>query len=71
MNDILYTVPEVSKLIKTNTQYVYILIKLGLLPALKLGSLKVRRTSLLLFLEKFKGKDLSDLDNIKDLEKEV
>lgn len=71
MQEILYTVPEVSKLIKTNTQYVYTLIKLGLLPALKLGSLKVRRTSLLEFLAKYEGKDLSDLGNIKDLEREV
>lgn len=68
MDDILYTVPEVSKLIKTNKTYVYTLINLGLLPALKLGSLKVRRTSLLEFLERFEGKDLSDLGNIKDLE---
>ena len=68
VNDILYTVPEVAKLIKTNKSYVYTLIKLGLLPALKLGSLKVRRTSLLEFLERFEGKDLTDLGNIKDLE---
>lgn len=66
-DDILYTVSEVSKLIKTNTSYVYELIKLGLLPALKLGSLKVRRTSLLEFLERFEGKDLTDLEKIVDL----
>ncbi len=68
VNDILYTVPEVSKLIKTNPSYVYTLIRLGLLPALKLGSLKVRRTSLLDFLERFEGKDLTDLEHIRDLE---
>ena len=68
MKDILYTVPEVSKLIKTNTTYVYTLIRLGLLPALKLGSLKVRRASLLEFLERFEGKDLTDLEHIRDLE---
>lgn len=67
MNDVLYTVPEVAKLIKTNNQYVYRLIKLGLLPALKLGSLKVRCVSLLEFLERFEGKDLSDLNKIIDL----
>ena len=67
MEDVLYTVKEVSLLIKTNVGYVYNLIKKGYLPALNLGSLKVRRASLLEFLEKYDGKDLSDLDNIKDL----
>lgn len=66
MEDVLYTVKEVSQLIKTNVGYVYNLIKKGYLPALNLGSLKVRRASLLEFLEKYDGKDLSDLDNIKD-----
>ena len=68
MEDVLYTVKEVSLLIKTNVGYVYNLIRKGYLPALNLGSLKVRRTSLLNFLEKYDGKDLSDLNNIKDLE---
>ena len=67
-NDILYTVPEIAKLIKTNSSYVYTLIRLGLLPALRLGSLKVRRASLLEFLERFEGKDLTDLEHIRDLE---
>lgn len=67
MEDVLYTVKEVSQLIKTNVGYVYNLIKKGYLPALNLGSLKVRRASLLEFLEKYDGKDLSDLDNIKGL----
>ena len=68
MEDVLYTVKEVSLLIKTNVGYVYNLIRKGYLPALNLGSLKVRRTSLLNFLEKYDVKDLSDLNNIKDLE---
>ena len=67
MEDILYTVSEVAKLIKTNTNYVYELIKKGFLPALKLGSYKVRRAALLEFLEKYEGKDLTDLNNIVDL----
>jgi len=67
MEDILYTVSEVAKLIKTNTNYVYELIKKGFLPALKLGSYKVRRVALLEFLEKYEGKDLTDLNNIVDL----
>lgn len=67
MEDILYTVPEVAKIIKTNSTYVYSLINTGLLPVLKLGSYKVRRVSLITFLEKYEGKDLTDPQNIKDL----
>lgn len=67
MEDVLYTVAEVSKLIKTNPAYVYQLIKAGLLPVLKLGSYKVRREALLNFLKKYEGKDLTDPENIVDL----
>ena len=68
--DILYTVAEVAKLIKTNPAYVYELIKKGLLPALKLRGYKIRRTSLLEFLEKYEGYDVSDPLNIKPVVKE-
>lgn len=68
MEDILYTVKETAELIKTNPNYVYELIKRGKLSALKLGSYKIRRTSLLKFLEEYDGKDLTDLNNIKELE---
>lgn len=67
MEEMLYTVKEVSKILKSNQNYVYTLIKKGYLPALNLGSLKVRKESLIQFLEKYDKKDLSDLDNIKDL----
>lgn len=65
--DILYTVKEVAKLIKSNTSYVYELIDRGILPALKLGSLKVRRMALEDFLKLYEGHDLSDLGNISKL----
>jgi excisionase family DNA binding protein len=68
MDDVLYTVQEVSKLIKTNITYVYELIRKGYLPALKLGSYKIRRTALIEFLEKYEGKDLTNLDEITDLQ---
>ena len=70
MEDLLYTVSEVAKLIKTNPAYVYELIKADLIPVLKLGSYKIRKTSLHEFLEKYEGKDLTDPENIKTL-KEV
>lgn len=71
MEDILYTVAEVAKLIKSNTTYVYSLIRAGLLPVLKLGSYKVRKASLLEFLERYEGKDLTDINNIVDLKTEI
>lgn len=67
MEDILYTVPQVAKILKINANHAYTLINTGKLPALKLGSLKVRKKSLELFLEKYDGKDLSDLNNVKSL----
>ena len=63
----LLTVKEVSSILKVNVHKVYALIKAGVLPALKLGSLKVRRQALNEFLAKYEGKDLDDLDNIKEI----
>ncbi len=70
MEDILYTVPEVSKLIKTNKTYVYELIKAGLLPVLKLGSYKIRKVSLEEFLSRYEGKDITNPRDIRDISKE-
>ena len=61
MEQLVFTVKEVSKIIHTNQTYVYSLIRAGLLPALKLGSYKIRRETLLNFLEKYEGDDLTDL----------
>ena len=58
---------EVSKILKVNVHKVYDLIHAGLLPALKLGSLKIRKESLNDFLKKYEGMDLSDLDNVCNL----
>lgn len=66
--DELYTVKEVSQKLKVNIHKVYELVNAGLLPALKLGSIKIRKESLEEFLEKYDGKDLSDLKNICDLQ---
>ena len=69
MSAILYTVKEVSALIHTNPSYVYDLIRRGFLPAMKRGSYKVRAASLEKFLADSEGKDLTDLDDVKDLPK--
>ena len=65
---IIYTVKEVSEIIHTNPTYVYTLIKSGLLPALKLGSYKIRKSALFKFLESNEGNDLTDPFNIKPLD---
>ena len=67
MEDILYTVKEVSELLKTNVPYVHKLRKAGVLPFLKLGSFKCRRSSLEKFLKECEGKDLTDPFNITSL----
>lgn len=67
MEEILYTVPEVSKLLKVNTNCVYDLIRSGLLPCMKLGRLKIRRKAILEFVDKYEGKDLSNPKEVKEL----
>ena len=64
----LLTVKEVANLLKVNPHRVYDLIRIGILPALKLGSIKIRRRTLIEFLEKYDGMDLTDLNEIKKLE---
>ena len=67
----LYTVKEVSEVLKTNVDYVHKLRKSGLLPFIKLGSYKVRKESVEEFLKAYEGKDLTDPFNIKGLENEA
>lgn len=63
----LYTVKETSKILKTNTDYVYSLIKKGYIKCLKLGSYKIRKSTLERFLAQYEGYDLSDLDNVDEI----
>ena len=63
----LLTVKEVSRILKVNVHRVYDLVRTGMLPALKLGSLKIRKSSLEKFLEEYEGMDISDVNNIKPL----
>ena len=66
---LLYTVKETASVLGCNIHLVYDLINKGLLPAIKLGSLKIRVKTIEDFLEKYDGMDLSDLDNIIYLNK--
>lgn len=61
----IYTVKEVSQLLHTNPAFIYKLISTGMLPALKLGSLRIRKETLEQFLRQYEGYDLSDLANIR------
>lgn len=68
MNEILiYTVHEVAKILHSSPNYVYKLIEYGYLPAIKLGSIKILKSSLEQFLIENQGNDLSNLNLIKDL----
>lgn len=60
VEETLYNVSEVSKLLKIGKNRVYDLIHAGLLPVLKIGGLKVRRNALEEFLLKYEGYDLTD-----------
>lgn len=66
-DSMLYTVSEVAKIMHTNKQYVYNLISSNQLPAIKLGSLKVRHDTLCNFFKANEGKDLTDPFNIKPI----
>jgi excisionase family DNA binding protein len=66
-DSMLYTVSEVAKIMHTNKQYVYNLISSNQLPAIKLGSLKVRHETLCNFFKANEGKDLTDPFNIKPI----
>lgn len=71
MMNLLYTMKEVSEILKTNVTYVHKLRKAGLLPCLKLGTYKVRAEALNEFLSKYENYDLTDPDNIKELTNET
>lgn len=68
MEDYLMSVTDVVKRLKTDKATVYELIKRGLLRALKLRSLKISNSEVNRFLRVYQGMDLSDLDNIKEIE---
>ena len=67
-NDMLYTAKEVAKILKVNVDYVHKLRKAGLLPFIKMGQFKCLRSSLEKFLQDYEGKDITNPNNIKDLE---
>lgn len=63
-----YTVKEVAQILKVNVHYVYALIRENRLPAIKLGSLKVRKEALDKFLAEYEGYDLTNPESCKKLQ---
>ena len=70
MEDMLYTVPEVAKILKTNVDYVYSLQRSGLLKFMKIGRLKCRKSTLEAFLERFDGLDVTDPFNVRKVDED-
>lgn len=68
MEDMLYTVPEVASILKTNVDYVYKLQKAGLIKFIKIGRWKCRKSTLEEFLAKYDGSDISDPFNVQPIE---
>lgn len=64
---VVFSVAEVARILGTNRNYVYKLIDQKLLPALKLGSYKVRRVAMEQFLEAYEGFDLTNPSKVTEL----
>lgn len=63
----LYTVKEVSKILKCNVDMVHKLRKAGLLPFMKLGQYKIRKEAVEEFLKQYEGYDVTDPNEIKEI----
>lgn len=71
MTEMIYTVKEVSEILKCNVDYVHRLRKSGLLKFMKLGSYKVRKTELERFIAEAEGFDLTDPEKVVKLDETV
>lgn len=65
--NLIYTVQEVAKILHSSPNYIYSLIDKGYLPAIKLGSIKILKSTLEKFLIENEGNDLSDINNVKKI----
>ena len=64
-NKLIYTAKETAKIIHCSPNYIYELIDKGYLPAIKLGSIKILKTTLEQFLIENEGRDLSDINSVR------
>ncbi len=65
---LLYTAKEIAEITGCNIGYINKLLRCGQIPYLKLGSRKVKHEWLVEFLERNKYKDLTDPENVTDIE---
>lgn len=56
-----------AEILHSSPNYIYSLIEKGYLPAIKLGSIKILKSTLERFLIENEGNDLSDINNIKKI----
>lgn len=63
-NKILFTVAEVGKMLGIGKPKVYELIKNGYLPALKLGGLKIKKSTIDKFLSEYENFDFTDIKHV-------
>lgn len=68
MEEMVYSVHEVAKMLRCSPNFVYKLIDNGFLPAIRFGSIKILKSTLLKFLMENEGNDLSDMNNIKKID---
>lgn len=61
--EMVYTVKEVAEILRCGVNFVYKLIDTGKLRCMKLGNMKVRKSTLEEFLAKWEGYDLTDPNN--------
>ncbi len=66
----LYTVAETAEILKAGKNYVYSLIKAGLIKTINLPNAKIRKSELERFLEQYEGYDLTDPKNPKLIEEQ-
>lgn len=63
MTEMVYTVDEVAEILRCSPNYVRKLVNSGQLKYMKLGHIKIRKSTLEEFLEKYEGYDLTDPSN--------
>lgn len=76
MAEMVYTVDEVAEILRCGPNYVRKLIKSGKLKCMKLGHIKIRKSTLEEFLELYEGYDMTNpmkpiLINLSDMESEI
>lgn len=68
MEKLVYSVNETGKMLGIGKIRVYQLIKAGVLPAINIGGLKIRKTAIDDFLNQYEGYSLKDVLDIKKIQ---